>query len=77
MYSTRDRLARKHDFRSLWIVRMHAALLQRGFSYSEFMGAFAKSGLKLNRKMLSQMAILDPLAFDAVVAEVMTAKKVA
>ena len=77
MYATRDRKARKHDFRSLWIVRLHAALLQRNLGYSEFMGAFTKSTLRLNRKMLSQLAIVDPAAFDAVLAEVVATPKAA
>ena len=77
LYATRDRLQRKNDFRSLWIVRIHAALLQRGFSYSEFICALTKSGVRLNRKVLSQMAILDAAAFDAVLSEVMQANKVA
>lgn len=76
LYATRDRKARKHDFRSLWIVRLHAALLQRNLGYSEFMGAYAKSGVTLNRKMLSQLAIIEPAAFEAVLAKVFSRSRV-
>jgi large subunit ribosomal protein L20 len=69
-YAVRDRRARKRDFRSLWIIRLNAAVRERGLRYSEFINGLNKSGLELNRKMLSEMAIADPAGFDLVVAQV-------
>ena len=69
-YAYRDRRQRKRDFRRLWITRINAATRQRGLRYSEFMCGLGKTGIELNRKMLSEMAIHDPAAFDAVVEQV-------
>ncbi len=69
-YAYRDRRQRKRDFRRLWITRINAATRQRGLRYSEFMCGLGKTGIELNRKMLSEMAIHDPTAFDAVVEQV-------
>lgn len=69
-YATRDRRARKRDFRSLWIIRLNAAVRERGLRYSEFINGLNKSGLELDRKTLSEMAIADPSGFDVVVAQV-------
>lgn len=63
----RDRRKKKRDYRRLWIARINAAVRPHGISYSRFIGAMKKSEIGLNRKMLSQMAILDPDAFKAVV----------
>jgi large subunit ribosomal protein L20 len=63
----RDRRKKKRDFRRLWIARINAAVRPHGLSYSRFIGALKKSEISLNRKMLSQMAILDPAAFKSVV----------
>ncbi|HEV7225478.1 MAG TPA: 50S ribosomal protein L20 [Pirellulales bacterium] len=68
VYAFRDRRARKRDFRSLWIIRINAAVRERGLRYSEFIHGLSKAGLTLDRKSLSEMAIADPPAFDAVVA---------
>ena len=62
-----DRKIRKRDFRSLWITRITAACRERGTSYSRFMNGMKKASIALNRKMLSELAIADPAAFDAVV----------
>jgi large subunit ribosomal protein L20 len=69
-YAYRDRRVRKRDFRRLWIVRINAAVRERGMRYSEFMHGMRKSGLELDRKSLSEMAIHDPAAFDAVFEQV-------
>ena len=66
-YATRDRKQKKRHFRSLWIVRLNAALKERGVSYSRFIPALALAGVELNRKSLSELAIADPAAFDAIV----------
>lgn len=63
----RDRRKRKRDFRRLWIARINAAVRPHDFSYSRFIGGLKKAEVQLNRKMLSQLAVLDPDAFKAVV----------
>ena len=71
-YAYESRRLIKRDFRKLWIKRINAACHQNGLSYSKFMSGLKKSGIALNRKMLSELAINDPKAF-ASLAE--TAKK--
>jgi large subunit ribosomal protein L20 len=63
----RDRRKRKRDFRSLWIARINAAARQHGTSYSQLIGKLKKADIQLNRKMLAQLAVLDPASFDKVV----------
>jgi large subunit ribosomal protein L20 len=62
-----DRRIRRRDFRSLWITRITAACRMRGTRYSRFINGLQRSGIGLNRKMLSQIAIEDPKTFDALV----------
>lgn len=69
-YSFRDRRVRARDFRKLWIIRINAAVRERGLRYSEFINGLNKSGIELDRKMLSELAIHDPAAFTAVVDKV-------
>ena len=66
-YAYRDRRNKKRDFRGLWIARISAAAKQNGTSYSKLMGGLKKAGVELDRKVLSNMAILDPNAFTQVV----------
>jgi large subunit ribosomal protein L20 len=66
-FAFRDRRARKREFRKLWIIRINAACRERGMRYSEFIAGLAKAQFELDRKMLSELAIHDPAAFDAVV----------
>ncbi len=61
------RRLRKRDFRALWITRITAACRMRGINYSRFIYALNESGIELNRKMLSEMAIHNPQDFDAIV----------
>lgn len=61
------RRQKKRDFRSLWITRVSAACSQRGLTYSRFIYGLKNANVALNRKMLSELAINDPDAFDAVV----------
>ena len=61
-----DRKRRKRDLRGLWITRLSAACRQRGIRYSQFINGCKKANIQLNRKMLSEIAIADPAAFDAV-----------
>ena len=67
-YAYRDRRTRKRDFRALWITRITAACRARGINYSQFMNGLRKSSVILNRKMLSELAIVDAAAFDKIVA---------
>lgn len=69
-YSFRDRKVRAREFRKLWIIRINAAVRERGLRYSEFIHGLNKAGIELDRKVLSEMAINDPPAFDAVVEKV-------
>ena len=58
---------KKRDFRRLWIARINAAARMNGISYSQFMNGLKKSGIEINRKMLSEMAIHDAAGFPALV----------
>ena len=70
VYAYEHRKLKKRSFRSLWITRLNAALRQRGISYNRFVPALLVAGIELNRKMLSELAISDPAAFDAIVETV-------
>lgn len=67
VYAYRDRKAKKRDFRTLWIARINAGARLHGMSYSEFMGKIKKTGIDLNRKVLADLAMNHPSAFEAVV----------
>ncbi len=67
VYAYRDRRTKKRDFRRLWITRISAAAKINGTSYSKLMGGLNKAGVELDRKVLANMAILDPNAFSEVV----------
>lgn len=67
VYAFRDRRARKRDFRSLWITRITAACRAREISYNRFINGLKRATIDLNRKMLSEIAIADAPAFDALV----------
>ena len=64
----RDRRRRKRDFRRLWIARINAAARINGMSYSRLMGGLKKADVRLNRKMLAQLAVVDPSSFTSVVS---------
>ena len=70
VYSYRDRKAKKRESRKLWIQRINAGAREHGMSYSQFMGALNKSGVELNRKVLADLAMNHPEAFEAVVKKV-------
>lgn len=69
-YSYRDRKKRKGQFRSLWITRINAAARNYGISYSVFIDALNKKDIRLNRKILADMAVNDPQAFENLVQQV-------
>ena len=66
-YAFRDRKRRKRTFRALWIQRLNAAVRPFGLNYSRFIAGLAKSGLVVDRKVLSDLAIHEPAAFQAIV----------
>ena len=70
VYATRDRKLVKRDYRSLWITRLNAAARQRGISYSQLIAGLRIANITLNRKMLSEIAIADPKAFDQIVEQI-------
>ncbi len=63
----RDRRKRKRDFRRLWIARINAAARQNGISYSKLIHKMKLANIQINRKMLAQMAVLDPNSFAKLV----------
>jgi large subunit ribosomal protein L20 len=63
MYAYRDRRQRKRDFRKLWIIRINAAARSNGLSYSKLMHGLKVAGVKINRKMLAELAVSDERAF--------------
>jgi large subunit ribosomal protein L20 len=67
MHMYRSRKQRKRDFRALWIQRINAASRTLGVSYSKLIGKLNQANVQLNRKMLAEIAISDPVAFQAVV----------
>lgn len=73
-YAFVGRKAKKRDFRRLWIARINAACRAQGMNYSSFMNGLKKTGIDLNRKMLSEMAINDPASFAKLVETAKAAK---
>lgn len=73
-YAYRDRRQKKRQFRRLWILRINAASRMRGLRYSAFIDGLKKAGIDLNRKELSELAIHEPGAFDALVEEAKAAR---
>ena len=70
LYSYRDRKNRKRDFRSLWIVRINAAVREFGLSYSKFMSNLKQKNIDINRKVLADMAMNDKESFKKIVEKV-------
>ncbi len=69
-YRTRDRKTRKRSFRQLWIIRLNAAARARGLTYHRLLAACRRANIRLNRQQLSELAIHDTAAFDALVQRV-------
>ena len=69
-YAYRDRKVRKRDFRSLWIIRLNAALREIGLKYSVFINQLKKANIELNRKTLANIAYENPTMFRNIVAQV-------
>jgi large subunit ribosomal protein L20 len=68
-YASRDRRTRKRDLRKLWIARINAAARLNGTTYSRLVSSMKKADITINRKMLADLAVRDPQAFSAVVAQ--------
>ena len=73
LYSYRDRRNRKRDFRKLWNVRINAAVREYGVSYSRFINGMKKANIKLNRKILSNLAVSEPETFGKIIEKVKAA----
>lgn len=71
-YATRDRRAKKRDFRKLWITRINAAARIDGLSYSRFMHGLKQAEIEVDRKILADLAVHDPTAFSALVERAKT-----
>lgn len=69
-YAYRDRRTKKRNFRALWIQRINAACREHGLSYSDFMGKVHKANVELSRKVLADLAMNQPKAFEAIVKAV-------
>lgn len=69
-YAYRDRRTKKRDFRALWIQRINASVRNYGLIYSQFMNGLIKLNIKVDRKMLSEMSIREPEAFESLVNQV-------
>ena len=68
-YQYRDRRVLKRNMRSLWIVRINAAVRELGLSYSKFVNLLKKADIQVNRKMLAELAVNEPEAFKVLVEE--------
>jgi large subunit ribosomal protein L20 len=66
-YAYRDRKNRKRNFRALWVQRINAAVREQGLTYGRFIDGLNKAGIEIDRKILSDMAIHEPVAFAALV----------
>ena len=69
-YAYRDRKAKKREFRSLWIQRINAGVRTEGLTYSRFINGLAKSKIKLDRKVLAELAYNNPEVFKTIVKKV-------
>ena len=72
-FATRDRRAKKRQFRRLWIQRLGAAARLNGLSYSQFMHGLKKAGIGVDRKVLADMAVRDAVGFAALAAQAKSA----
>jgi large subunit ribosomal protein L20 len=68
-YAYRDRKRKKRTFRALWIQRLNAAVRPFGLTYSRFIDGLSKAGVTVDRKVLSDLAIREPAAFEAIVGQ--------
>jgi large subunit ribosomal protein L20 len=69
LYSYRDRKVKKRNFRSLWIVRINAAVREEGLTYSRFISGLVKAGIELDRKVMADIAMNQPDAFKGLITQ--------
>ena len=74
-FAYRDRKVRKRNFRSLWIQRINAAAREHGLTYSQFMNGINKAGIEVDRKVMAEMAVNNPIAFKALADKALAAVK--
>ena len=72
-YAYRDRRNKKRDFKSLWITRINAGVRSEGMTYSKFVNGLSKSGIKIDRKILTEIAYDNPEAFKTIVKKAQSA----
>ena len=72
-YAYRDRRNKKREFKSLWVQRINAGVRSEGLTYSKFINGLNKSGIKLDRKILAEIAYENPQAFKTIVKKAQTA----
>ena len=72
-YAYRDRRNKKREFKSLWIQRINAGVRSEGLTYSKFINGLSKSGIKLDRKILAEIAYDNPEAFKTIVKKAQSA----
>lgn len=72
-YAYRDRRTKKRDFRALWIQRINAATREHGLPYSRFINGLIKAGIEIDRKVLADLAVREPVAFKAIVEQAQAA----
>jgi large subunit ribosomal protein L20 len=68
-YAYRDRRTKKRDFRGLWIQRINAGAREEGLTYSKLISGIKKAGITIDRKILAEIAMQDPVGFKALVAQ--------
>ncbi len=68
-YAYRDRRTRKRDFRGLWIQRINAGVRQHGMTYSQFINGLKRAEIDLDRKILAELAVSEPAAFEDLVGQ--------
>ncbi|MBV9880955.1 MAG: 50S ribosomal protein L20 [Gemmatirosa sp.] len=74
-YAYRDRKNKKREFRRLWIIRINAAANQHGMNYSTFIDGLKRAGIEIDRKVLADIAVRDPQAFEAIANQVRSARE--
>jgi len=75
LYAYRDRKAKKRNFRSLWIVRINAAVREEGLTYSRFISGLAKACIELDRKAMADIAMNEPAVFKGLISQAQAALK--
>ena len=70
LYAYRDRKQKKRNFRSLWIIRINAAVREHGLTYSKFIALIKNKNITINRKVLSDMAVNDPDGFNSIIKSI-------